>query len=96
MNLGILGGTFNPIHLAHLRLAEEMLESLGLERALFIPAAIPPLKHSGVAAAEHRLEVLGIPAADQRGTRSCARQCWRRRQGQWQKRQWRQGQWHGR
>ena len=64
MNLGILGGTFNPIHLAHLRLAEEMLESLGLERALFIPAAIPPLKHSGVAAAEHRLEMVRRATAD--------------------------------
>ncbi|BCR03598.1 putative nicotinate-nucleotide adenylyltransferase [Desulfuromonas versatilis] len=44
MKLGILGGTFNPIHLAHLRIAEEVREACGLERILFIPAATPPHK----------------------------------------------------
>ncbi len=44
MNLGILGGTFNPIHLAHLRLAEEVREVCALDRVLFIPAATPPHK----------------------------------------------------
>lgn len=48
MNLGILGGTFNPIHFAHLRMAEEARERCGLERVLFIPAADPP--HKPVAA----------------------------------------------
>jgi nicotinate-nucleotide adenylyltransferase len=42
--LGILGGTFNPIHLAHLRVAEEVRELCGLDRVLFIPAAMPPHK----------------------------------------------------
>lgn len=44
MKLGLLGGTFNPIHLAHLRIAEEAREAAGLERVLFIPAADPPHK----------------------------------------------------
>ncbi len=44
MKLGILGGTFNPIHLAHLRIAEEVREACGLDRVLFIPAAAPPHK----------------------------------------------------
>ena len=44
MKTGILGGTFNPIHLAHLRIAEEVRESCGLDRVLFIPAADPPHK----------------------------------------------------
>lgn len=44
MKLGILGGTFNPIHLAHLRVAEEVREGCGLDRVLFIPAAVPPHK----------------------------------------------------
>ena len=44
MKLGLLGGTFNPIHLAHLRIAEEAREGAGLERVLFIPAADPPHK----------------------------------------------------
>ena len=44
MKLGILGGTFNPIHLGHLRIAEEVRERLGLDRVLFLPAATPPHK----------------------------------------------------
>jgi nicotinate-nucleotide adenylyltransferase len=54
---GILGGTFNPIHFAHLRLGEAARESLGLECVFFVPAAQPPLKHAGVAPAEDRLEM---------------------------------------
>lgn len=63
MKLGILGGTFNPIHLAHLRLAEAAREALGLERVLFVPAAQPPLKHAGVAPAEDRLEMTRLATA---------------------------------
>ncbi len=44
MRIGILGGTFNPIHIAHLRIAEEVREACGLDRVLFIPAATPPHK----------------------------------------------------
>lgn len=44
MRLGILGGTFNPIHLAHLRIAEEVREACALDQILFIPAADPPHK----------------------------------------------------
>ena len=42
--IGILGGTFNPIHLGHLRAAEEVREALGLERVLLVPPATPPHK----------------------------------------------------
>jgi nicotinate-nucleotide adenylyltransferase len=42
--IGLFGGTFDPIHLAHLRLAEEAREEFRLERVLFLPAAIPPHK----------------------------------------------------
>lgn len=58
MKLGVLGGTFNPIHLAHLRLAEELRETLELDRVLLIPAGEPALKHSGLAPAAHRLEMV--------------------------------------
>ncbi|CAH2032703.1 nicotinate-nucleotide adenylyltransferase [Trichlorobacter ammonificans] len=44
MKLGLLGGTFNPVHLAHLRIAEEAREGAGLDQVLFIPAADPPHK----------------------------------------------------
>ncbi|MGB9735897.1 MAG: nicotinate (nicotinamide) nucleotide adenylyltransferase [bacterium] len=42
--LGILGGSFNPIHLGHLRGAEEIRQRFGLEKILFIPTYIPPHK----------------------------------------------------
>ncbi|GAB4297482.1 MAG: nicotinate-nucleotide adenylyltransferase [Desulfuromonadia bacterium] len=44
MRLGILGGTFNPIHYGHLRIAEEARDSLSLDRVIFIPALTPPHK----------------------------------------------------
>lgn len=46
MKIGLLGGTFNPIHLGHLLLAEEAREKLGLDRIIFIPANLPPHKLS--------------------------------------------------
>lgn len=58
MSCGILGGTFNPVHLAHLRLAEVAREALGLARVCFVPAAVPPLKTADLAPAEHRLEMV--------------------------------------
>jgi nicotinate-nucleotide adenylyltransferase len=44
MRIGILGGTFNPVHIAHLRIAEEVRERFELSRVLFVPAATPPHK----------------------------------------------------
>jgi nicotinate-nucleotide adenylyltransferase len=51
----VLGGSFNPIHLGHLLLADEIQERLGLDQVLFVPASLPPHKPSGgLAAPEHR------------------------------------------
>jgi nicotinate-nucleotide adenylyltransferase len=57
--LGIFGGTFNPIHLGHLHAAEEVVDTLGLERMLFVPSGEPPHKSGSerdpIAPAELRL-----------------------------------------
>ena len=59
MRIGILGGTFNPIHLGHLILAEEIREKLKLDSVIFMPAYLPPHKESkGIAAAKHRLAMV--------------------------------------
>jgi nicotinate-nucleotide adenylyltransferase len=55
--LGVFGGTFDPIHLGHLRAAEQVVELLGLERLLFVPSGEPPHKRAeGLAPARLRLE----------------------------------------
>ncbi|MDT8443770.1 MAG: nicotinate-nucleotide adenylyltransferase [Desulfuromonadales bacterium] len=59
MKTGILGGTFNPIHLAHLRIAEEVQQACALDRLLFVPAAEPPHKDvAGEVSFEHRLAMV--------------------------------------
>ena len=63
MNLGVFGGTFNPVHFAHLRLAEEVRETLGLERVLFLPSADPPHKRRELASARQRLEMVELAIA---------------------------------
>lgn len=58
MRIGILGGTFNPIHTGHLILAEEAREKLGLQRIIFVPAYLPPHKDSpDIAEAAERLKM---------------------------------------
>lgn len=66
MKLGLLGGTFNPIHLAHLRIAEAARESASLDQVLFIPAADPPHKTlaDGVSF-EQRYAMVQLAIADQ-------------------------------
>jgi nicotinate-nucleotide adenylyltransferase len=55
MKIGIFGGTFNPIHFGHLRVAEEARVSAGLDRVIFVPSGQPPLKTKDIAPARHRL-----------------------------------------
>jgi len=56
LKLGLFGGSFNPIHLGHLRSAEEVAEVLRLDRVLFVPAGNPPHKlRTEMAPAHHRL-----------------------------------------
>lgn len=54
--IGILGGTFNPIHIGHLLIAQDAQEQAGLDRVLFIPCATPPHKLANrLAPVRHRL-----------------------------------------
>jgi nicotinate-nucleotide adenylyltransferase len=61
MKIGLLGGTFDPIHMGHLVIAEEVRLKLALDDVLFIPAGQPWLKSERrVAPGEHRLEMLKL------------------------------------
>lgn len=62
--LGILGGTFDPIHTAHLRLAEEATRQLALGGVLWIPAGQPRHRAAPRASAEQRLAMVGLAVAD--------------------------------
>ena len=61
MRIGLFGGTFNPVHLGHLRAAVEVREGFELEEIYLIPAALPPHKVSGeVVASADRLHMLNL------------------------------------
>jgi nicotinate-nucleotide adenylyltransferase len=62
--IGILGGTFNPVHYGHLAAAEEIRDRLKLDRVLFIPSFIPPHKQEDeVPPAIHRMEMVRLAIA---------------------------------
>lgn len=65
MKLGILGGSFNPPHLGHLRLAEEAAYAHDLDRVVFIPSSLPPHKRQvDVAPPVHRIEMTRLACRD--------------------------------
>jgi len=64
-SVGVLGGTFDPIHYGHLAIAESVRETLGLERVLFIPAGAPPHKPGRpVTAGEDRAAMVALAIRD--------------------------------
>lgn len=61
--IGVFGGTFDPIHFGHLRMAEEMAEALGLAEVRIIPAGQPPHRGAPGTPASHRLEMTRLAIA---------------------------------
>ena len=63
--VGVMGGTFDPVHLGHLAVAEEAREALGLASVLFVPAGVPPHKPpAAVTAVEDRVAMVELAIAD--------------------------------
>ncbi|HEY4711953.1 MAG TPA: nicotinate-nucleotide adenylyltransferase [Dehalococcoidia bacterium] len=72
MNIGILGGTFDPIHIGHLIIAEEARIKLGLKEVLFVPAGQPWLKRDhNITEAVHRVEMVRRAIADNSHFKLC-------------------------
>lgn len=61
--IGLLGGTFDPVHHGHLRLAEEMAEVLGLDEVRFLPTGTPPHRRPPLASAADRLAMVKLAIA---------------------------------
>ena len=56
--IGIMGVTFDPIHIGHLILGEKTYEQLGLDKILFMPAGNPPHKQNRIGREHHRLRIV--------------------------------------
>ena len=61
--IGVLGGTFDPVHYGHLRLAEELAGTLKLDEVRFIPSGTPPHRSAPRVGSEHRLEMVRLATA---------------------------------
>lgn len=66
MKVGILGGTFDPIHLGHVAAARAAMECVGFKLVLFIPSAIPPHREPAVATPRQRLDMSARAIAGER------------------------------
>ena len=62
--IGLLGGTFNPIHFGHLRMAQELADALNLDEVRFIPAASPPHKTTPTVSAQQRAAMVQLAIDD--------------------------------
>ena len=62
--IGLLGGTFNPIHFGHLRMAQSLANALHLDEVRFIPSANPPHKVAPAVSAQHRAQMVQLAIND--------------------------------
>jgi nicotinate-nucleotide adenylyltransferase len=70
--VGVLGGTFDPVHVAHLAIADAVRRRLALDRILLVPAALPPHKRAGeLSPAADRVAMLRLALADREGLEVC-------------------------
>ncbi len=66
LRIGILGGTFDPVHIAHLAMAERALMALQLDKVVFIPTGVPWMKGNiRVTKAMHRINMLSLALSDE-------------------------------
>src|SRR5580698_6483960 len=67
MNIGLFGGTFDPVHKGHVALARAALEQYKLHKVLFVPANVPPHKQKQpLSAFVHRFAMLALATADEK------------------------------
>ena len=76
--IGIFGGTFDPVHIGHLRASVELRKTLGLSEMRLIPSANPPHKAQPETNAEHRLAMLQLALANEPGLVADARELHRK------------------
>ncbi|ACN98369.1 nicotinate (nicotinamide) nucleotide adenylyltransferase [Sulfurihydrogenibium azorense] len=62
--IALFGGSFDPVHLGHLRIAEDVREFFNLKKVIFVPAYLSPLKESSNASAEDRFNMLTLSIKD--------------------------------
>lgn len=70
--VGVLGGSFNPVHLGHLIVAQDALECFDLREVWFMPCARPPHKPDDLAEARHRAQMIELAIETQAAFRVCA------------------------
>ena len=76
LKIGIMGGTFDPIHYGHLMIAENAAEQFGLDQIWFMPNGNPPHKrNSNITSAEHRCAMVELAIAGN-GCRRCLLYLW--------------------